>query len=95
MWALICVCSTKPLKRRRPKNLVQNAKHVHPLVLESDLPSGACELLDKADGMCSFFVSLFFFYKKINLLYTRSIQEKPLIVRKRQTQVQKNCKIRK
>ncbi|XP_062163444.1 polycomb group protein EMBRYONIC FLOWER 2 isoform X1 [Alnus glutinosa] len=40
---------TKPLKRRRPKNLVQNAKHVHPLVLESDLPSGACELLDKAD----------------------------------------------
>ncbi|XP_062163447.1 polycomb group protein EMBRYONIC FLOWER 2 isoform X3 [Alnus glutinosa] len=44
---------TKPLKRRRPKNLVQNAKHVHPLVLESDLPSGACELLDKADGVSS------------------------------------------
>ncbi|XP_059459620.1 polycomb group protein EMBRYONIC FLOWER 2 isoform X3 [Corylus avellana] len=44
---------TKPLKRRRPKSLVQNAKHVHPLALESDLPSGACELLDKADGVSS------------------------------------------
>ncbi|XP_075649265.1 polycomb group protein EMBRYONIC FLOWER 2 isoform X1 [Castanea sativa] len=41
-------CS-KPLRRRRPKNLVQNAKHVHPLVLESELPSGVCELQDKAD----------------------------------------------
>lgn len=29
-------CS-KPLRRRRSKNLAQNAKHVHPLTLESDL----------------------------------------------------------
>ncbi|XP_065634804.1 polycomb group protein EMBRYONIC FLOWER 2 [Quercus suber] len=50
-------CS-KPLRRRRPKNLVQNAKHVHPLVLESELPSGVCELQDKADGMRSFLVSI-------------------------------------
>ncbi|KAB1204126.1 Polycomb group protein EMBRYONIC FLOWER 2, partial [Morella rubra] len=41
-------CS-KPLRRRRRKNLVQNAKHVHPLTLESEMPSGVCELLDKAD----------------------------------------------
>ncbi|KAM1278798.1 hypothetical protein ACFX2J_030774 [Malus domestica] len=41
-------CS-KPLRRRRPKSLYQNAKHVHPHVLESDFPSGLCELLDKAD----------------------------------------------
>ncbi|KAF5456220.1 hypothetical protein F2P56_025725 [Juglans regia] len=41
-------CS-KPLRRRRPKNLVQSAKHVHPLALESQLPSEVCELLDKAD----------------------------------------------
>jgi hypothetical protein len=42
------LCS-KPLRRRRPKNMVQNVKHVHPLVFESELPSGVCELLDKAD----------------------------------------------
>ncbi|RXH84105.1 hypothetical protein DVH24_027004 [Malus domestica] len=41
-------CS-KPLRRRRPKGLYQNAKHVHPHVLESELPAGLCELLDKAD----------------------------------------------
>ncbi|XP_042988300.1 polycomb group protein EMBRYONIC FLOWER 2-like isoform X2 [Carya illinoinensis] len=41
-------CS-KPLRRRRPKNLVPSAKHVHPLTLESQLPSEVCELLDKAD----------------------------------------------
>lgn len=67
--------SSKPLRRRRPKNLVQNAKHVHPLVLESELPSGVCELQDKADGMHSFLVSistnwanLWFFF--INFLYS-------------------------
>ncbi|KAK9266346.1 hypothetical protein L1049_012678 [Liquidambar formosana] len=41
-------CS-RPRRRRRPKSLIQNAKHVHPLVLESNLPSVVCELLDKAD----------------------------------------------
>ncbi|CAN6558390.1 unnamed protein product [Malus baccata var. baccata] len=45
-------CS-KPLRRRRPKGLYQNAKHVHPHVLESELPAGLCELLDKADGVSS------------------------------------------
>ncbi|XP_041021484.1 polycomb group protein EMBRYONIC FLOWER 2-like isoform X1 [Juglans microcarpa x Juglans regia] len=45
-------CS-KPLRRRRPKNLVQSAKHVHHLALESDLPSEVCELLDKADDAYS------------------------------------------
>ncbi|XWS51558.1 hypothetical protein CRYUN_Cryun12cG0186900 [Craigia yunnanensis] len=42
-------CS-KQLKRRRPKSLVQNARHVHPVFLESNLPAGGCELLDKAHG---------------------------------------------
>ncbi|KAL5810718.1 hypothetical protein ACOSQ3_027445 [Xanthoceras sorbifolium] len=35
---------------KRSKSLVQRSKHVHPLVLEANLPSGVCELLDKADG---------------------------------------------
>ncbi|XP_028111746.1 polycomb group protein EMBRYONIC FLOWER 2-like isoform X2 [Camellia sinensis] len=43
-------CS-KPLRRRKPKNLVQNAKHVHPLVLDSDFPAALNELLDKTDGL--------------------------------------------
>ncbi|XWS51561.1 hypothetical protein CRYUN_Cryun12cG0187200 [Craigia yunnanensis] len=42
-------CS-KQLKHRRPKSLVQNARHVHPVFLESNLPAGGCELLDKAHG---------------------------------------------
>ncbi|XP_024198431.1 polycomb group protein EMBRYONIC FLOWER 2 isoform X1 [Rosa chinensis] len=41
--------SSKPLRRRRPKSLNQNSKHVHPHVLHSSLPSGLCVLLDKAD----------------------------------------------
>ncbi|KAL3524118.1 hypothetical protein ACH5RR_016952 [Cinchona calisaya] len=41
-------CS-KPLRRRKPKSLVQNAKHVHPLVLDSNLPASFNELLDKTD----------------------------------------------
>ncbi|XP_021832431.1 polycomb group protein EMBRYONIC FLOWER 2 isoform X1 [Prunus avium] len=41
-------CS-KPLRRRRPKNLYQSLKHVHPHVLQSDLPAGLCDLSDKAD----------------------------------------------
>ncbi|KAM6601293.1 polycomb group protein EMBRYONIC FLOWER 2 isoform X2 [Cannabis sativa] len=41
---------SKPLKRKRPKNLIPDAKHVHPYVLEPDLRAGAYERLDKADG---------------------------------------------
>ncbi|KAL3521374.1 hypothetical protein ACH5RR_019523 [Cinchona calisaya] len=39
-------CS-KPLRRRKRKSLVQNAKHVHPLV--SSIPASFNELLDKTD----------------------------------------------
>lgn len=41
-------CS-RPLRRRRQKNVLQNAKHVHPLALEPDFPVVVHELLDKAD----------------------------------------------
>ncbi|GMJ13666.1 EMBRYONIC FLOWER 2, CYTOKININ RESISTANT 1 [Hibiscus trionum] len=41
---------SKQLRRRRQKNLVQNARHVRPVFLESKLPAGGCELLDKAHG---------------------------------------------
>ncbi|OWM79428.1 hypothetical protein CDL15_Pgr022840 [Punica granatum] len=39
-------CS-KPLKRRRSINRI--AKHVHPLFLESELRTGVCDLLNRAD----------------------------------------------
>ncbi|OMO94801.1 Polycomb protein, VEFS-Box [Corchorus capsularis] len=42
-------CS-KQLRRRRPKTIVQNARHVHPVFLEPNLQAGGCELLDKAHG---------------------------------------------
>ncbi|OMO52251.1 Polycomb protein, VEFS-Box [Corchorus olitorius] len=42
-------CS-KQLRRRRPKTIVQNARHVHPVFLEPNLQVGGCELLDKAQG---------------------------------------------
>ncbi|XVF54895.1 hypothetical protein PTKIN_Ptkin05aG0217100 [Pterospermum kingtungense] len=42
-------CS-KRLRRRRPKSLVQNARHVHPVFLESNLPVGGFELIDKTHG---------------------------------------------
>ncbi|KAK8530820.1 hypothetical protein V6N12_013320 [Hibiscus sabdariffa] len=42
-------CS-KQLRRRSPKVLVQNARHAHPVFLESNLPAGGCELLDKVHG---------------------------------------------
>ncbi|KAK1556449.1 hypothetical protein Q3G72_005174 [Acer saccharum] len=35
---------------KRSKSLFQRSKHVHPLVLEAHLPSGVCELHEKADG---------------------------------------------
>ncbi|EXB52106.1 hypothetical protein L484_024656 [Morus notabilis] len=40
---------SKPLKRKRLKNLLHGAKHVHPYILESNLRAGVYELLDKAD----------------------------------------------
>ncbi|XP_031287441.1 polycomb group protein EMBRYONIC FLOWER 2 isoform X3 [Pistacia vera] len=43
-------CS-KRRRHRRWKNLIQHSKHVHPLVLESNLPEGVCELLDKVNGV--------------------------------------------
>ncbi|TYH24290.1 hypothetical protein ES288_A03G080300v1 [Gossypium darwinii] len=42
-------CS-KQLRRRRPKNLDQNARRLRPVFMESKLPAGGCELLDKAHG---------------------------------------------
>ncbi|XVE63842.1 hypothetical protein DITRI_Ditri07aG0053600 [Diplodiscus trichospermus] len=42
-------CS-KQLRRRRPKSLVHNARDVHPVFLESNLPAGGSELLEKAPG---------------------------------------------
>uniref|UniRef100_A0A5B6ZJZ6 Putative embryonic flower 2 n=1 Tax=Davidia involucrata TaxID=16924 RepID=A0A5B6ZJZ6_DAVIN len=41
-------CS-KPLRRRKAKNLVQNAKHVRPLVLDSDFTAAINDLRDKTD----------------------------------------------
>ncbi|XP_057475999.1 polycomb group protein EMBRYONIC FLOWER 2-like isoform X4 [Actinidia eriantha] len=43
-------CS-KPLRRRKPKKLFQNAKHVHPLVLDSNFPAANNELLGNTDGL--------------------------------------------
>lgn len=53
--------SSKQRRHRRLKNLLQQSKHVHPLVLK---PPGVCELLDKADGACSIICIL----KDTNLL---------------------------
>ncbi|XP_027104037.1 polycomb group protein EMBRYONIC FLOWER 2 isoform X2 [Coffea arabica] len=49
-------CS-KPLRRRKRKSLVQNAKHVHPLVLDSSLPASFDELLDKTDEFVEHYAS--------------------------------------
>ncbi|XP_043706488.1 polycomb group protein EMF2B-like isoform X1 [Telopea speciosissima] len=49
-------CS-RPRKRRRLTNVVQNAKHVHPQVLKSDSPEvtrdGLCERVTEKDGCTS------------------------------------------
>ncbi|XP_022730755.1 polycomb group protein EMBRYONIC FLOWER 2-like isoform X3 [Durio zibethinus] len=42
-------CS-KQLRRRQLKSLVQNARHVHPVFLDSNPLAGGCERLDKAHG---------------------------------------------
>ncbi|RXI02859.1 hypothetical protein DVH24_002937 [Malus domestica] len=66
-------CS-KPLRRRRPKSLYQNAKHVHPHVLESDFPSGLCELLDKADEVAlGAMASAFAHERQIKLIFLIAI----------------------
>ncbi|KAA3456874.1 polycomb group protein EMBRYONIC FLOWER 2-like isoform X1 [Gossypium australe] len=41
---------SEQLRRRRRKNLDQNARHLRPVFMESKLPAGGCELLDKAHG---------------------------------------------
>lgn len=41
-------CS-KPLRRRKPKSLAQKAKHVHPLVLDSNMSAAIDELRDKTE----------------------------------------------
>ncbi|XP_047323449.1 polycomb group protein EMBRYONIC FLOWER 2-like [Impatiens glandulifera] len=46
-------CS-KLLKRRKATNLLQNSKHVHPLIIDSDYPSAVNEVQDKADGIAEF-----------------------------------------
>ncbi|KAF7149084.1 hypothetical protein RHSIM_Rhsim03G0160600 [Rhododendron simsii] len=42
-------CS-KPLRRRKPKNIFQKAKHVRPLVLDSNFPAAINELRSNTDG---------------------------------------------
>lgn len=41
----------KPLRRREPKSLLQYAKHVHPLVLDSISPAEIHENMEKDDGV--------------------------------------------
>ncbi|KAK4436400.1 Polycomb group protein EMBRYONIC FLOWER 2 [Sesamum alatum] len=43
-------CS-KAARRRKLKSLVQSSKHVHPLVLDSELPGSINELREKTDGV--------------------------------------------
>ncbi|OIT34919.1 polycomb group protein embryonic flower 2 [Nicotiana attenuata] len=42
-------CS-KPLRRRKRQDLVQNSKYAHPLVLDSDFPTSTNGLNDKING---------------------------------------------
>ncbi|GMP69802.1 hypothetical protein CsSME_00028926 [Camellia sinensis var. sinensis] len=46
----IFFCS-KPLRRKKLRSLLQIAKHVHPLLLDSDFPVAVNELRGKADGI--------------------------------------------
>lgn len=41
----------KSARRRKPKSLTQNANHVHPLVLDSEMPATLNELIDTTDGV--------------------------------------------
>ncbi|CAN1241892.1 Polycomb group protein EMBRYONIC FLOWER 2 [Linum perenne] len=40
----------KKTRRRKPKNVVQQVKHVYPLIFESNHHAGACDLHEKANG---------------------------------------------
>lgn len=44
-----CYFSPKSLRRRKPKSLVRNARHVRPLILNSDFPIAINEDLSKAE----------------------------------------------
>ncbi|XP_019192023.1 PREDICTED: polycomb group protein EMBRYONIC FLOWER 2 isoform X2 [Ipomoea nil] len=44
------LCS-RPCRRRKSQSVVQNAKHVHPLVFDSDFPTTVNELQVKNDGI--------------------------------------------
>ncbi|KAE9465026.1 hypothetical protein C3L33_03044, partial [Rhododendron williamsianum] len=46
-------CS-KPLRRRKPKNIFQKAKHVRPLVLDSNFPAAINELRSNTDGLAEY-----------------------------------------
>ncbi|TXG70004.1 hypothetical protein EZV62_004939 [Acer yangbiense] len=46
---LVVFYSSRRHRYKRSKSLVQRSKHVNPLVLEAHLPSGVCELHEKAD----------------------------------------------
>ncbi|KAK4734261.1 hypothetical protein R3W88_008522 [Solanum pinnatisectum] len=42
---------SKPLRRRKQPDLVQNSKHVHPLVLDSDFPTSMNNLNERINGV--------------------------------------------
>ncbi|XP_059650980.1 polycomb group protein EMBRYONIC FLOWER 2-like isoform X3 [Cornus florida] len=44
------LCS-KPLRRRKNRNVVQNEEHVRPLILDSNFPAATNDLQDKPDGV--------------------------------------------
>ncbi|KAG5558265.1 hypothetical protein RHGRI_008261 [Rhododendron griersonianum] len=46
--------SSKPLRRRKPKNIFQKAKHVRPLVLDSNFPAAINELRSNTDGLAEY-----------------------------------------
>lgn len=46
-------CS-KPLRRRKPKNIFQKAKHVRPLVLDSNFPTAINELRGNTEGLAEY-----------------------------------------
>lgn len=51
--------SSKPLRRRKRPDLVQNSKHVHPLVLDPDFHTSMNELNDRVNGNDDPFFFLF------------------------------------
>lgn len=46
--------SYKSARRRKPKGPIQNANHVHPLVMDSTMSANLSELIDNTDCMTSF-----------------------------------------